>query len=140
MSEILLDISALSRLAAAYRTEALEPLGLKACHSSYLLTICRNPGISQDALSKAIIINKSNIARQAAVLEKEGFIQRVPSWEDKRVMKLYPTEKTLSILPQLMDIQDAWACHITQDLTPEEKDALASTLKKMKTRAQEGRD
>ncbi len=140
MSDILRDITELSRLSVAYRTEVLKPLGLKACHSSYLITICSDPGISQDALAKAICINKSNIARQAAVLEEAGFIQRIPSWEDKRVMKLYPTEKTLLLLPQLYGLLDAWEAQLTQDMSEEEKKSAATLLAKMKARAAESRE
>ena len=104
MSQILRDITEISRCSAQYRTDRLAPMGLKACHASYLTEICACPGISQDKLARHIYINKSNVARQAAVLEEEGFITRTPSAADKRVMELYPTDKALALLPQIRDI------------------------------------
>ena len=53
MSKITRDIAALFRCGAAFRTEQLAPFGLKAFHTSYLLRIGANPGISQDTLPLA---------------------------------------------------------------------------------------
>lgn len=135
MSQIIRDITEVTRCGTQYRTEALAPLGLKACHASYLTEICAEPGISQDQLASRICINKSNVARQAAVLEEGGFITRKPGVQDKRVMGLYPTEKTLALLETLGDIQGRWETYLTQDLTPEEIRELTALLGKMKIRA-----
>jgi len=135
MSQIIRDMTEISRCGVQYRTDRLAPMGLKACHASYLTVICDHPGISQDKLAHTICINKSNVARQAAALEEDGFIRRTPSSTDKRVMELYPTQKTLDLLPQLNEILDCWEDCITHDLCEEEKELLSSLLRKMKSRA-----
>ena len=56
-------------------------------------------------------------------------------WEDKRVMRLYPTEKTQQLLPQIREIQDAWENCITRDLSEQEKVLLERALLRMKERA-----
>ena len=114
MSQIIRDITELTRCGSQYRLDQLSPMGLKACHASYLTEICDCPGISQDGLAKRICINKSNVARQAAVLEEEGFITRTPSPADKRVMELYPTQKALDLLPQIQSILVCWEECITR--------------------------
>ena len=108
MSQIIRDITEIARCGAQYRSDNLAALGLKGCHASYLTEICANPGLSQDRLARLICINKSNVARQVATLEEEGFIIRKPSIADKRVMELYPTEKTLELLPQISQVQTQW--------------------------------
>ena len=135
MSQIIRDITELTRCGAQYRLDQLSPMGLKACHASYLTEICACPGISQDGLARRICINKSNVARQAAVLEEEGFITRTPFPADKRVMELYPTQKALELLPQIQSILTRWEDCITGDLTEEEKDQISVLLAKMKDRA-----
>ena len=135
MSQIIRDMTEITRCGSQYRTDRLAPMGLKACHASYLTEICACPGISQDGLAKRIYINKSNVARQAAVLEEEGFITRTPSAADKRVMELYPTEKALALLPQIQDILGCWENCISHDLTEEEKEVITGLLAKMKHRA-----
>lgn len=135
MSQIIRDITEIARCGVQYRADKLAPMGLKSCHASYLTEICDNPGISQDKLARRICINKSNVARQVAVLEEEGFITRTPSEADKRVMELYPTEKTLELIPQISSTLMCWESCITQDLTEEERELLTTLLMKMKARA-----
>lgn len=135
MSRIIHDMTNLSRVGAQYRTEALEPMGLKGCHASYLMEICACPGISQDRLARRICINKSNIARQLVVLEEGGFVLRRPSATDKRVMELYPTDKTLALLPRLREIMDCWERYLTQDMSQEDFARLAPMLEAMMNRA-----
>lgn len=135
MSQIIRDITEISRCGAQYRTEALAPLGLKACHASYLTEICAHPGISQDRLAARICINKSNVARQAAFLEEEGFIRRTPSPSDKRIMELYPTEKTLELMPRISPILRQWEACLTTDFTEEEIATLEALLLKMREKA-----
>ena len=135
MSEIIRNVTEIVRCTSQYRTEYLAPMGLKACHASYLTEICANPGISQDRLASIICINKSNVARQAAILEEEGFITRRPSATDKRVLELYPTQKAIDLLPQISQILTCWEGCITHDLTEGEKALLSELLVKMKARA-----
>ena len=135
MSQIIRDMTEISRCGVQYRTDYLAPMGLKACHASYLTEICAHPGISQDKLARRICLNKSNVARQVAILEEDGFITRTPSCADKRVMELYPTEKTLELLPRLNELLGCWENCITHDLTEEEKELLSTLLNKMKDRA-----
>ena len=135
MSQIIRDITEITRCGTQYRTEALSPMDLKACHASYLSEICADPGISQDKLAQRICINKSNVARQVAILEEGGFITRVPSAEDKRIMRLYPTEKTLALLPQILSILDTWEKCLTAGLSEEEMDILTELLSRMKAKA-----
>lgn len=135
MTQIIRDMLEISRCGVQYRADNLSQYGLKSIHASYLTEICANPGISQDKLARIICINKSNVARQVAVLEEDGFVRRVPSEADKRVMELYPTEKTLELLPQITKMLMCWENCITQDLSEEEKATLSTLLSKMSQRA-----
>lgn len=135
MSQLVRDITEVTRCGSQYRTEQLAPLGLKGCHASYLQEICAEPGISQDQLARRICINKSNVARQIAVLEEDGFVLRKSSPCDKRIMELYPTERTLQLLPRIQSILSDWENWLTQDLSEEEAAIVARALIKMKARA-----
>ena len=135
MSQIIRDMLEISRCGVQYRSDNLAQFGLKSIHASYLTEICANPGISQDRLAKLIFINKSNVARQVAVLEEDGFVRRVPSAADKRVMELYPTEKTLEIFPRINEMLLCWENCITHDLSEEEKELITALLGKMSSRA-----
>ena len=140
MSQIIRDITEIVRCTTQYRAEALAPMGLKSCHASYLTEICAAPGISQDQLASRICINKSNVARQAAILEEDGFIIRTPSATDKRIMQLFPTQKTLDLLPQLTRLLGDLECYLTAEITEEEKDHLESLLTRMLAKAADWMD
>ena len=135
MSQIIRDITEIARCTTQYRAEALAPMGLKACHASYLTEICATPGISQDKLASRICINKSNVARQAAILEEDGFIVRTPSATDKRIMQLFPTQKTLDLLPQISRILAELEICLTTDLSDAEKALLENLLSRMLVKA-----
>lgn len=135
MSKLTFEILAIARCGTQFRSEKMAEFGLKACHISYILHICHCPGISQDKLAQQIYINKSNVARQAAFLEDEGYITRTPSATDKRVLELYPTEKARQLLPQVRDILRQWDEHICCDLTQEEIQTVNRVLEKMQTKA-----
>ena len=140
MPQIIRDITEIARCGAQYRTEALSPMGLKACHASYLLEISAHPGISQDKLAARICINKSNVARQTASLEEDGFILRVPCEQDKRIMQLYPTQKTLDLLPEIRQILTQWEDCLTAEVSEEERQILTRLLGRMKDKATEWMD
>lgn len=135
MPSLMWEFDAIARCATQYRTEMLAPIGLKSCHASYLLNICADPGISQEQLARRIYFNKSSVARQLAALEEDGFIRRVTCENDRRIIRLYPTDKTLEILPRIRQVLLDWEQLATQDLTAEEQEIIRILLNKMKARA-----
>jgi DNA-binding MarR family transcriptional regulator len=140
MHDIIRDITEIARVGTQYKIDNFAAYGLKACHASYLMEICATPGISQDKLAQRICINKSNVARQAAALEEDGYIRRTPSQTDKRVMELYPTEKTLAVLPEIEQILKNWDAALMEGLTPEEMELAGQVLLRMKNKAAQWMD
>ena len=137
MSQILRYIQQISRCGRQYRSDAFEPLGIKACHGRYLQEICQNPGICQEQLTETVLVNKSNVARQVAALEEGGLLERRACGKDKRVLRLYPTEKALALMPQINSILDSWDRQLLQDLTQEEQLQLKTLLGRIRQRAAE---
>lgn len=135
MPALMGQLNAIARCSNQYRNEKLEPLGLKSIHASYILHICADPGISQEQLSRRIYINKSNVARQLATLEENGFVQRTPCPSDRRILRLYPTEKALQVLPEIRRILTEWEALITADCDPEMLSQVIPFLRKLKENA-----
>lgn len=140
MTHIVRDITYISRCGMQYRNQQLEDLDLTGRQAGSLLVICHNPGISQDRLARIVVLNKSNITRQLAVLEEKGFVERTVSPTDKRVLQLRPTEKTMELLPRIREVYRQWRDHILQDLTEDEQQLLESLLERIKGRAYEWLD
>lgn len=135
MLQLTNDLYAIVRCAVQFRGEKIAPFGLKSCHIGYLSRICCYPGISQDQLAQMMFINKSNVARQVAVLEEDGFITRTPSASDKRVMELNPTEKALNLMPQLEEVACQWDKLITAGVSEEDVQTVVRILEIMKGNA-----
>ena len=129
-------INTISRCTMMYRSDHLQASGLSGYQVTYLLAICRFPGISQEDIAKTIYVNKSNVTRQLVNLEESGWIIRKTNEEDQRQIKVYPAEKALAILPKIRQIFGDWNEFITQDFTKEEKEQFANLLEKMSKKAQ----
>lgn len=137
MSQLVRDLSYISRCGACYRNRELEPLGLSARQSASMLVICDHPGISQDGLARRVALDKSNITRQLAVLEENGLVERIPCSRDKRITLLYPTEKTNALIPQIRGVALAWEKYLTEEFTQEELSLMEGLVARMKQKAQQ---
>ena len=137
MAHIVRDLTYISRCGAHYRNQELERLGITGRQAGSLMAICHEPGISQEQLGKRVVLNKSNIARQLVALEEQGLVKREVCPDDRRVLKCYPTEKCLEMLPEIRKVYRAWREQLLQDLTGQEQELLEQLLQKIKARAGE---
>ncbi len=137
MPALMHNISAIYRCSSTYRQGILSPLGLKSFHATYLICVCKNPGITQDQLAKRIFVDKSNVARQVSFLEENGFVERRVSPSDRRVMQVFPTQKAMEVLPLVRKSFRDWEALVAADLTEQEQALMISMLEKMKLRAAE---
>ena len=123
------------RCANLYRTENYAELGIGSYQDYYILNICKNPGVSQEKLSKLIYVHKSNVARQLNSLEEKGFVTRVPDPRDKRSLLVYPTEKAQNALPFIREVHRRWNESVLAGFSEEERSAVASLMEKLSSNA-----
>lgn len=131
MSKFSRNINAIDRYLRSHRREFMEPLGLKGIHARLFMMICRVPGLSQDQLAKRMGFDKSTIARQVELLEQLGYVNRMASEKDKRVLCVHPTEKMLEVWPKLDEDMQKWEKELLQTLTEDEKALLDCILTKI---------
>lgn len=137
MSSFTKNITTIARCANQFRADRLEGTGLRGGQHSLITNLCRQPGISQEQLSKLTYINKSNVARQLAQLEEAGFVTREYSATDKRVIRVYPTEKAQALFSQIIDIHQAWREYLTESFSEEEIELFSALLDRVAERAKE---
>lgn len=130
-------INIVSRCAAIWRADKLEGTELGDQHHSYILVVCRHPGISQDAIARRLFLNKSNVTRSLAYLEEHGFVTRERDREDRRQTLVYPTEKAFEVLPRVREIIKGWNSYITEDFTEEELEMYFAMTRRIAERAAE---
>ena len=140
MPTIMRQINLISRCEGLYRTDRLRGAELGACHHSYVLVICRNPGISQEELARHICINKSGVTRHLAYLEEHGYVSRIHSEADKRVTLVYPTDKMRQGLPGVKRIVEEWNEYLTAGLTEAELAQFRALLERLALRAKKYSD
>ena len=130
MAAIMRKMNIISRCESIYRTQQLEE-ELPGIFHSYVLAICRKPGMSQDKLARHLCINKSNVTRHLAKLEQKGYIDRRVSEEDKRELLVYPTQHMLDLYPEVVHITKEWNALVSEDVTEEELKVFHRVLDKM---------
>ena len=94
------------------------------------------PGLRHSDCHDLLVTLSIPLRRQ----EEDGFITRTPSATDKRIMQLFPTQKTLDLLPQISRILIGLECCLTADLTEEEKTLLEDLLSRMLKKASDWMD
>jgi DNA-binding MarR family transcriptional regulator len=130
-------INIVSRCAAIWRADKLEGTELGDQHHSYILVVCRHPGISQDTIARRLFLNKSNVTRSLAYLEEHDFVTRERDREDRRQTLVYPTEKAFEVLPRVREIIKGWNSYITEDFTEEELEMYFAMTRRIAERAAE---
>ena len=136
MPTIMRKMNVISRCESLYRAEKSSQK-LQGIYHSYIFAICKNPGMSQDFLAKILCKNKSSVTRHLTFLENEGFIERKTSAEDKRELLVYPTDKMITILPEVKEIILIWNSLLAQDIDKEELETFNKVLDKMFLTAKE---
>jgi DNA-binding MarR family transcriptional regulator len=137
MEMLMRFIDRTTRCATMYRSEKFESVGLNGCQHTYILNICREPGISQERLASRIYVNRSSVTRQLAILEQNGFIERRASETDKRVMEVFPTQKAFDVYPRVREVLAEWNAGLLEQFTPEERKLLSSMMERVMVKAVE---
>lgn len=136
MATIMRKMNIISRCEAIYRTEQSTE-HLPGIYHSYIFAICHNPGITQEGLAKHLCKNKSNVTRHLVFLEGNGYIERKVCEKDKREMLVYPTEKMLSILPEIRRITMDWNSMIAEGINEKDLKIFHEVLDKLLSKSRE---
>ena len=125
----------LNRCSTLFRAEKTPDEELPPYLQTYILPICGTPGMSQDQLAKLMFINKSNVARHLASLEKSGYIERRQNDDDRRVINVFPTEKAFAAKNELIEGIREWNSYIMGEFTEEEATVFYNLLSRAANRA-----
>ena len=126
-----------SRAYTLYRDAKLKALGLTAAKATYLASIRRHPGSTQEELATRLVYNASSVARQVESLEKDGFVFRQRCEDDKRQFRLYITKKGEEVLPEVFRINTSFIEKMNSAFTVEELETLSSLCDRLRHCAKE---
>jgi len=125
----------ISRSQAIYRQKNINAPDLHGSHYALVLAICREPGRSQEELARELFINKSTVARNLNHLEEKGYVSRLPLPNNKRQLSVYPTEKTLFVLPEIRRVSADWTRLLSDGIAEDELNTFHSVLRRMQEKA-----
>lgn len=99
MKEILREIGMIARALDSISNIEFKEYDLTKGQYLYLVRICENPGIIQEKLAEMIKVDRTTAARAIKKLEMNGFIEKKDDTHNKKIKKLFPTEKGTSVYP-----------------------------------------
>lgn len=125
------EISAIHRLSRVFMDQGMEGYGLSSGQYVYLFHLLENDGASQDDISKGLEVDKASTARVVQKFEDFGLIVRVQDLKDKRVNRVFITDKGRALAMPLKlrskELQD----RLLEGFSEEEKMQLSNYLAKM---------
>ncbi|MEW9123802.1 MAG: MarR family winged helix-turn-helix transcriptional regulator [Thermotaleaceae bacterium] len=124
-------ISILYRQSQSYIAGQIKPYHIGSGQYTFLLALYQKDGISQEELSKLLMMDKGTTARAIAKLEKTGYVVRKMDPHDKRAYNLFITDKARAIKPILCQVLSSWINMLIENLEQEEQECIENILKKM---------
>ncbi|MCD2368085.1 MarR family transcriptional regulator [Bacillus sp. BS3(2021)] len=99
MKDILREIGMIARALDSISNIEFKEHDMTKGQYLYLVRICENPGIIQEKLAEMIKVDRTTAARAIKKLEMKGFIERRDDEYNKKIKKLFPTEKGNEVFP-----------------------------------------
>lgn len=134
-SRALGNILRIGRCFQLYRRRALRDTDLHPAQNLLLSHVCRRPGLAQEELISTLYLDKTTVAHQLMRLEELGYIRRLPSAEDGRCRRIYPTEKGEEIYPRIHGAFSDFTEGLLAGFSEGERESLDSLLERLMANA-----
>lgn len=127
MTEILREIGMIARALDSISNIEFKELDLTKGQYLYLVRICENPGIIQEQLLELIKVDRSTAARAIQKLELNGFIEKKNDPDNKKIKRLFATEKGKDAYP-FIKRENQYSNQVALDGFTEQEAELAARL------------
>jgi DNA-binding MarR family transcriptional regulator len=132
MKEILREIGMIARSLDSISNIEFKEFDLTKGQYLYLVRICENPGIIQEKLAELIKVDRTTAARAIKKLELQGFIEKNDDEENKKIKKLFPTEKGEKVYPFLKREGEYSNSVALSGFSPEEIETIFNLLHRVR--------
>lgn len=129
MSEVLREIGMIARALDSISNIEFKELDLNRGQYLYLVRIYENPGIIQEQLVELIMVDRTTISRAINRLQEKGFIYRQEDPINKKIKRLYVTEKGQELYPYIMRENEYSTQIALAGLTPADIQQLQEALR-----------
>lgn len=129
--EITAPLSVMFRSHLAYMSAELKSYGFGWGHFEFLMILYhRKEGLSQECLSRVLRVSKATGTRAIGKLESEGYVIREKDKDDRRVSRVYLTDKGRAIQKVIWQKLSEWVDIILADFTFDERQTFKIMLKR----------
>ncbi|MFD2444996.1 MarR family winged helix-turn-helix transcriptional regulator [Bacillus sp. CGMCC 1.16607] len=132
MKEILREIGMIARALDSISNIEFKEYDLTKGQYLYLVRICENPGIIQEKLAEMIKVDRTTAARAIKKLEMNGFIEKKDDQLNKKIKKLFPTEKGKNVYPFIKRENDYSNIVALKGFSEEEIETIFNLLQKVR--------
>lgn len=129
MSELLREIGMISRALEDISNKEFKELHLNKGQYVYLARIVEHPGIINDSLAECTRSDRTSVAKSVKNLEKEGLVRKESDAENKKIRRLYATNKGVELYQILARVERYSEKKAIAGLTKKEQNQLLSLLK-----------
>ncbi|HWQ63890.1 MAG TPA: MarR family transcriptional regulator [Methanospirillum sp.] len=113
-------ISIIFRTQAIFLNHHLRSLGLSCGQFPVLMFLKEHQNVTQETLARHFHIDRGTIARSVKKLEDAGYVIRNIDPDNRRAVKLFLSEKGVSIISDLIRIDTEWEMTASSRLNEEE--------------------
>ena len=106
----------------------LEPHGLTSAQFDVLVTLAQADGIPQQELSDRLLVTKGNVCGLIDRASASGWVERRPDAEDRRVNRLFLTDRGREQLALVMPEKRRVINSVLESLRPEEIEQMYAFL------------
>ncbi|BCH23459.1 hypothetical protein MesoLjLc_31700 [Mesorhizobium sp. L-8-10] len=124
------DVSRLRRV--TYDRE-LAPLDITRSQWWVLAFVSRNDGLPQTQLANELDVGKVALGSLIDRLQAAGFVERRADEKDRRVKRVFLTDKARQLIDQIGPINDSFNARILKGIPREDLELTSRTLFAMKT-------
>jgi DNA-binding MarR family transcriptional regulator len=132
MKGILREIGMIARALDSISNIEFKEYDLTKGQYLYLVRICENPGIIQEKLAEMIKVDRTTAARAIKKLETKGFIEKKDDQHNKKIKKLFPTEKGENVYPFIKGENDYSNTVALEGLSEREIETIFNLLQKVR--------
>jgi DNA-binding MarR family transcriptional regulator len=132
MKEILREMGMIARALDSISNIEFKEFELTKGQYLYLVRICENPGIIQEKVAEMIKVDRTTAARAIKKLEMNGFIEKKDDQHNKKINRLFPTEKGEKVYPFIKRENDYSNTVALEGFSEKEVDTIFNLLQRVR--------
>lgn len=136
MKEILREIGMIARALDSISNLEFKEYDLTKGQYLYLVRIYENPGIIQEKLAEMIKVDRTTTARAIKRLEINGFIEKKEDKHNKKIKKLYVTDKGKNVYPFIKRENDYSNNVALEEFSEREIETLFNLLQRVRKKVE----